>query len=95
MVQVGGSLVRWHCLQPVAGDKLPVLSWPLCWAQKYLAHLPLFLRLQVFQAAELVVRPPEGHFMGQLLPCAFNLTFGKAADWSGKEPIWLHSQTES
>ena len=27
MVQGGGSLVRRHCLQPVAGDKLPVLSW--------------------------------------------------------------------
>lgn len=61
MVQGGGSLVRRHCLQPVAGDKLPVLSWAaLLGPEVPGTSASLFLRLQVFQAAELV-RPPEGH----------------------------------
>lgn len=60
MVQGGGSLVRWHCLQPVAGDKLLCCPGLLCWAQKYLAHLPLFLGDCRSFTAELV-RPPEGH----------------------------------
>lgn len=69
VAQGGGSLVRWHCLQPVAGDKLAVLSWAaLLGPEVPDASASLFLRLQVFQAARLVRLSSRRSFVRSVAP---------------------------